>query len=278
MLSKFAKYALVLGITAFFAVMWGLMLRPHLAVPTGAGLRPDYVSLLKPGEKERTTSWGIYFGGNRIGRSEMLVRQQEDGTIVIRTDAEIKLDPAVEYVLGLVGTLDVKFLVNISPLRGLLLFQADSKLLDTSLQGAVRDDEILLRGHVGKERIRTSIPYDADGLLAEAFSPLAGLPELKRGQVGRNWTMDMVNPVAGTLQKVSVSIARSKEITLADRTVRVFQLSFATGAGRWNSWVTEDGEVLVQGTPFGLSLRREDLPADVLTDLRAVTPEPSQQQ
>lgn len=274
-MDRLVRYAIVLGITAFFAVMWGLLIRSHVRIGTAMGPRPDYNTLLRPGEKERTTSWGIYFGKVRIGRSDTTVTREADGTISIHTNAEIKLDPAAKYVLGMVGTVDLDFRANISPLRGLLLFQVSSEKLDTSLQGTVRKGEILLRGHVADEQIRSSVPYDPDRLLAEVFSPLAALPKLRKRQVGQTWTVDLVNPIAGTLQKVSVRVVESEEIVLADETVTVFHLSFAVGTSRWHSWVTEEGEVLVQGTPFGLALQREDLPSAVAAALQKMAAEPA---
>ena len=81
--SRAAKYALVAGVTAFFAVMWGLLLHKHLPAATTSRLRPNYGNLLRPGEEERTTLWGIYFGLARLGRSEMTIKRESGGTILI---------------------------------------------------------------------------------------------------------------------------------------------------------------------------------------------------
>jgi hypothetical protein len=115
--------------------------------------------------------------------------------------------------------------------------------------------------------VRTTLPFDQDRLLGEAFSPLAAMPELAKSRVGGTWKVDMVDPIAGRLQQTTVTILSSKEVELAGQAVTLFELHFAMGRNRWTSWVTEDGEVLVQGTPFGLTLRREDLSAALAEQL-----------
>ncbi len=269
LLGRLGRLAVLLAITAFFAVMWGLLIKQHLRTASATEMRPNYDNLLGPDEQERSSAWGIYFSGLRIGRLDMRVRRETDGTIEVRTTAAVSINAAARYIVGVSGDLDAKFLATISPLRGLMFFQVDSKLLDASLRGSVHENEIMLVGHVGEERIRTTLPYDPDTLFGEALSPLTALPELRESQVGRSWTIDMVNPITGDVQKVTIAVAGSKRIVLGGKKVRAFDLTFTAGSSRWASWVTESGEVLIQGTPFGLTMQREDLPADVLGDLAA---------
>jgi hypothetical protein len=273
-LQRIGRLAGLLAIAAFFAIMWGLLLRDHLRTQSAAQLRPNYDNLLKPGEEERNTAWGIYFGAVRIGHLSMKVARETDGTITVRTDAAISISQAARYIVGVAGNLDAGFQATISPLRGLMFFQIDSKLLNAAVQGSVRENEIYLIGHIGAERIRTSLPYNQDRLLGEALSPLTALPALKESQVGRSWDIDMVNPITGSVQKVTIAVAGSKRVILRGEKVTAFELTFVAGANRWASWVTEDGDVLVQGTPFGLTMQREDLPASVLSELIAIDAPP----
>lgn len=270
-LQKVGRLTVMLAITAFFAAMWALLLREHLRTRSAASMRPNYDNLLKPGEQERNTAWGIYFGGIRIGRLKMNVWREADGSIVVRTEAKIAISQAARYVVGVAGDLDAEFQATISPLRGPMFFEVNSKLLDAALQGTVREGEIHLVGHLGAERIRTSFPCEQDTLLGEALSPLTALPQLKESQVGRTWDINMVNPITGKVQKVNIAVASSKKVILNDRKVRVFELTSTAGTNHWASWATEDGDVLVQGTPFGLTMQREDVPASVLSELHRPT-------
>ena len=122
----------------------------------------------------------------------------------------------------------------------------------------LRQRTALLFQHAGEDDLKTNIPYEEGRLLSEVLSPLTALPPLDEDLVGRDWTVDMINPIAGTVEQVTVTVVGFKEATLAEGPARVFRLLFATRSTRWVCWVSEEGEVLIQGTPFGLSLQREE--------------------
>ncbi len=267
-MEKVVRYSLALGVAAFFAVMWGLLLRAHLTVGPSAPLQPFYDNLLGPGETERTSTWGVYFGDRRIGKAQTRVWRDESGMISVRTTTEIQLTAAIRFVLGLTGTLDVEFVARISPLRGLESFDVESKLLNVQVMGTVAGGNMLITGRFGENDLRTNVPYDQDRLLSEVLSPLTALPQLSEDLVGRDWTLDMVNPVVGTVEQVTVTVVGFKDVELAEGLTRVFRLLFATRSTRWVCWVTEEGQVLMQGTPFGLTLQREDIPAEAVKELK----------
>ncbi len=129
-----------------------------------------------------------------------------------------------------------------------------------------------MRGFVAGERVHTELPFTPGVFLGEVFSPFTSLPDLGRSDVGRTWSVDMVNPLAAGVQHVTVHLAARREVELDGKRTPVYRLDFVTSGSHWQSWVTEDGSVLVQGTPFGLTIRREDLPPDVLDQLRTGTP------
>ena len=226
------KGLLVLGVTAFFAVMWGMLIRSHVVVPAEALVGPDYGRLLAPDQKERVESWGIYMGTTRIGRSDTTFTREDDGMLNVATDARLKLGAAAMVLPKLSGTLDLQFRAEISPLRGLLRFQVASDRLDSALHGTVYEGELLLRGNVAAEKINTAVPYDANRLVADVFSPLATFPELAGAQIGRSWSLDMVNPIAGSVQEVVVAVTRTRTLTLDAEQVNVYRLSFVSSAGK----------------------------------------------
>ncbi len=170
------------------------------------------------------------------------------------------------------GNLDVTFKAAICPLTGLHDFQVNSEGINTRLLGVVDEDTIKVRGYVAGEHVSTDLPYTPGVFLGEVFSPFTSLPELSKSDVGRTWSVDMVNPLASGVQHVTVNLTARREVKLDGKRTPVYRLEFTTGSNRWESWVTEDGGVLVQGTPFGLTIRREDLPPEVLQQLRAETP------
>lgn len=268
-MEKPLRYSLVLAVAAFFAVMWGLLLRSHFPLESADRLRPFYENLLEPGEQERTVAWGIYLEDNRIGHANTRVWRDQMGGISIHTTTEIDLKATLHNILGVSGVLDVDFKANISPMLGLQSFDVTSKMLNTELMGTVADDRMLISGHIGKDAVRTSLPCDEQRMLSEVLSPISALPPLDEAMVGQEWTLDLVNPIAGKVQEVTVTIISFKDLRLADETTTVFKVLFATRASQWTSWVTEEGTVLVQGTPFGITLQREDIPAEALAELKA---------
>lgn len=269
MFYRLTKYAFVLGTAAFFATMWGFLIRRNLPKPGAQTLGPNYAELLEPGQQRRRESWGVYFAGQRIGRSALRIERASGGLLHVRSETEVRLGEAGGYLLGTTGTIDAGFEAYISPLRGLQSFQAESKRLNARFIGTVTDEgTVSINGYLADQKLRTEIPLTRDMFLGEALSPLAGVPELDRADVGRTWTVRMLNPLAGEVQEVTVTVAGAEEAEAENERYLVFRLLFTTGTTRWHSWVRQDGNVLIQGTPFGITLRREDLPALLLKQLR----------
>jgi hypothetical protein len=269
MFERLTRYALVAGITVLFAVMWGLMIRANLPDPTTARLRPDYTRLLPAGQDERRELWDIYFESFRVGESELVVERQEDGNLLLHSRLEVDVGTATKFLTGTGGTFDVDFKARISPLRGLTSFDVVSDLLGLQVFGAVRDGELLLSGHMGSERIRTALPFDENRIMGEILSPMSALPELTEDEIGRVSSVELFNPLTGTMQEVTISVAATRTAQLAEGEAVLYELRSVMGRSRWSSWVTEGGDVLIQGTPFGLRLQKRSLQSGLVAELLA---------
>jgi hypothetical protein len=264
---KLTRYVLVAGITVLFAVMWGLMIRAHLPEPGGPPLRPDYSRLLPRGQDERRELWDIYFGAFRVGESELTVQREEDGNLLLHTRLHVDVGSATQFITGTPGVFDIDFEARISPLRGLLSLDAVSDALGLRVFGSVRQGEMLLSGSFGTERIRASVPFDENRILGEILSPLSGLPELREDQIGQVSVVDLLNPLTGRMQEVTISVTGAREVEVAGERVTLYELQSVMARSRWSSWVAEDGEVFVQGTPFGLRLQKRGLPPGLVASL-----------
>jgi hypothetical protein len=267
-----AGTGVVLAVSCFCAVMWALLIRANLSRPALPNSPPDYGALLAPGETERVEQWGIYLGPQRVGGSTMRIAREGDGAISIATEVRADLGQAARYMVGSAGPFKVELHAEVSPLRGLRSWEVNSEALDARVLGVVRGDRMLIRGRLRGRTVKTDLPYEPGRLISEAFSPLTAMPPLDERQVGRSWSMAVLNPVTGDIQDVTVHVVRSLEVRIGGEPVRVFQLDFEVPNGKWPSWVTGQGRVLMQGTPFGLTLRREDLPAQVLRVLTEAPP------
>ncbi len=268
-MDRLLRNALILAITGFFAVMWGLLLRQNLVLQVQGPLRPDYERLLPPGEHERVERWGVYFGKSRIGAARLRVARDPEGYLELESNTNIDVGEAGSLLFGTPPSIGITFRARISALRGLQSFTARSDALEARFLGSVEGDSIRISGQVADQGIRTTVPYDTGSFLTEALSPMVSVPELRESDLGRTWQLRMLNPLAGGIQNVNVRVQSSRQVELADGTLSVFRLVFTSPSGRWHSWVTGEGRILVQGTPLGLSLRREGLPAAVASALEA---------
>lgn len=261
------KGVMIALIAAFFALMWGLMMRAHVFGKAVTHTAPDYDRLLAPGEDQRERTMGIYFVGRRFGTSHAVIERHPDGTILIRNKTDLELGESMKDVLGISGALDFSFCARISPLAGLQNLRLTSKKMSLRLLGFPEGEQLRVVGRLGTEEVNMSVPFDRHRAIGDVFSPPAGLPELNAKAVGSTWYCHVLNPVLGRVQRVTGTVDDARVVEMGGRKERVYLLSFRVANSRYEMWVKEDGEVLIQGTPFGLSLRRDDLPRSVLEQL-----------
>jgi hypothetical protein len=258
---------LVLSIAAFFAVMWGLMLRKKVVMAPPQPVRPNYDRLLGPEEEFRTVTFGIYRGASRLGRTRSTIRRQ-NGTLQLQSDTRFELGHLMKFMAPEAQTLEISFSAHIAPLHGLRYMRVNCTQLDLDLRGFVREEQLQVRGRVGGQKVSHSVPYTKQPFVGETLSPMSGLPNLNRASPDDVWTMHVVNPLLGGVQEIRVTLLRTREVGVGEETIRVHELDFQ-GAGRsWQACVTGDQEVLVQGTPFGLTLRRESIPPELWAFVR----------
>jgi len=266
-MARLLRYSFVFGSAVFFAVMWGLLIRSQMPTVATRSFRPDYARLLEPGEDERTTTWTVHFTGRRIGMCAVTVERQTAGLILVTTTSRVIAGPLLSGMFGTSGPIDAEFQATFSPLRGLRSFQASSAALNTRLRGTLSRGVILLSGTLGDQTVNARVPFDEQRLLGQALSPLAALPRVDRMRVGDSWQLDLVNPLSASVQHATITVATSRDIELDGEPTKALELLAVSGGRQWTSWMTKDGDVLVQGTPFGVSLHRADLPEEVMEAL-----------
>ncbi|MBS3762317.1 MAG: hypothetical protein KGZ25_03325 [Planctomycetes bacterium] len=259
---KMVRDATILLVACFFALMWGLYLREHIPTETGTTLKPDYESLLPEGQTKRKTVMGIYMSGERRGKTVTEVKKTESGTITVESLTQLELGDLKKIIIPGGKTVDVNFRATISPLTGLRTISLTSKSLGTSLLGRRQEGVLKLDGNVAGQKIHSKVPFESEPVLSQTFSPLAGLPDLGRVDEGRVWTIHVVNPLLGSVKSVKIRHAKIQNVTVDGEQYQLHRLDMKMGTHIWKAWVRPDGEVLYQGTPFGLSLLRENIGKD----------------
>ncbi len=257
----------VVGTACFFAVMWGTVLRERLDRPPAPAIRPIYDAILKKDEQRRDFSMGIYIGSKRLGTTTTEVERVESGNIVVHNSTRLELGALPKYIAPLAGGLEVDFFADISPLQGLRLVRLFSDALGMRLIGTVEDKRLVIKGAVGGQRFESEVPYDESLFWGQALAPLAGFPDLKHARVGEAWSVHLINPLVGSVEEVRVDLESIREVELHGNKTRLYRLLFHVSNHVWVTWIAADGDVLVQGTPFGLTLRRDDLTPQVLREL-----------
>jgi len=266
---KFIKNAVVFAVAVFFALMWGLLIRERIVARQVDALAAVYDRVLKPGEGRRESTFGIYFMGRRFGLTRSVVARLPDDSIRARSDTEIDVGPALEPVIGVSGTIKVSFNAIIEPLSGIRHFTLTSEALGVRLYGLCREGELDIAGSLRGRKISTSVPFNQRQFVTDMFSPLSGLPDLDENAVGTTWRLHVVNPLLGGVEQVTAKVESSMRVPTGSGAVLVFLITLNTSRSRWKTWVNADGEVLVQGTPIGLTLRREDIEPSIMRAILA---------
>lgn len=259
------KYAYVGFATVFFALMWGLHMRANLVAPPAGDYFVDYETLLRPDEVDPPpTVWGIYLGDLKVGGCTIKITREENRDIMVR--AKTTATKAVTAVLGFEEGLDIEFQASISPLRGVHMLWVNSEQADIRIRGKLVDGEMHIIGRIGNQKVKTSIPHNRNWILGGALSPMTVMPELNRNMIGASWTLRMLDPLSGGVRpmEVTATVVEIADIVLDEQPEPVFKLLFRTRRAVWYAWVRQNGELLVQGSPLPIILRREDLPADVM--------------
>lgn len=247
----------VLAITVFFAVMWGLLLRDNLGQASSPSVPLDYEGLLKPGQKHRKYLWGVYYGKTRVGQTVSTVHRRKS-VIVVVNRTEVDLGETVKFLTEGPEKLELEFQAQISDYSGIQSVQIECPQLDIELYGVRQQGDMKLRGHIGSQHVDRKIPMKRNAFLGQTLTPIPELSSLQSVGKGKTWTVELFNPIGGNFQNVNVEYRGRSKQSFGGRVVEVHQIEFRTRAQTWMSYVNGEGEILRQGTPYGLTLVREN--------------------
>jgi len=251
--------AVTVCVVTFWAVMMGILLKDHYTKRAIAPLKPTFDKLLPENATQIERKMGIYLVGKRLGSAETKISRKED---------EIHMQNVITVNVGRIPSsirpfdkdVVIYFDAHFKPISGLNVITISVEALEISLMGRVKDDQMVIAGRIGKKRIAETIPFSQGSLVSDFFSPLHGVPRLTRSDIGRKWTLTLLNPLTARPHPVRIEVKNMLKQKIGGKETSVFVLEFSSSKGKWNSWVTGEGEVLQQGTPFMLVLKREDIP------------------
>ncbi len=247
------------AIAVFWAAMMTALVRREV-LPAWRQMGPvTYASLLRPTELARRSRMGIYFRGRRIGQAETYIQRTRDGGIDITSRMDISLamlplplpagpKPVTMILAARVG--------KDNALRGFDLHVGAPIHLE--LKGRVEDDRLILTSQLaGGPPAAHRLRFDPRTIMTSAASPFLGV---RRLHVGKSWTIAALDPFSQQVRPVRLTVTARERMTVDGRPADVFVVETRRGAWRFKSWITADGEVVRQDTPYGFSLRREKAP------------------
>ncbi len=251
------RYTAILVITAFFAVMWGLLLQNNVDWSSSPEGHPNYGAIMGQEQQDRKIVWSIYYATSRVGRSITTIqRRKDDIQIVSRTN--LNLGKGVQLLARVPDHLNVMLRADVSTVSGIRSIKIVCDQLDIRLHGVRQGDTLKVRGHVGEQMVENTIQVDQKVFVGQMLAPMSRLSPLSFLQSGQAWTVEIFNPLLGGFQEVNVVYKGKTEHFLQGRAMMAHRVVFRTDKRSWESYLNEEGEILQQGTPYGLKLIRED--------------------
>lgn len=251
--------ATAIGVTAFWAAMMGALVQREI-VPVWVQSAPvSYGSLLSPNEVFRNSSLGVYFRGVRLGEADIFLKRRAGRGLDLVSRVTLSLAKMNMPLLGPIDDVRVALTARVGPQQRLESFRVVLREpVFATMSGQVVGDQLHLTTEFedGSQSLM-ALPFDPGHILSNALCPFVGMRNLR---VGKQWEFASLNPLTRRLTPVKVTVTAKETVTFAGQPQEVFVLTAKHGAIEVTSWVTENGEVLKQETPFGFSLLREETP------------------
>ena len=244
-----------IGISAFWAIMMGLLVErdvlPHLRTQQ----RPDFRSIAQTVVNPGPVRWAIMEGEDRIGRAETEWLRQPDEWAEFRSSMELSEMPLLSLLgpSGRGGTMRWQSSFHVAPDGNLRhfdmnVFLADSKPTMT-VQGKLGDNDLMrVVFRSGSFVHEEQFYYEPRSLMTAALAPIDRLPNLA---VGKTWQYRVMNPLTRTSDTVRCRVTGEQVITWRGDPVLAYLVEQNYGQIRGRCWVSHDGTVLRQEVPLG---------------------------
>jgi len=256
MLKASVPKLVALGVTAFWATMMGALVKREI-LPAWASSAPvGYASLLGPDEVSRHSRMGIYLRGIRLGHADTTIQRNPKSGLDLVSRVTLSLEGLPMPLLGELQEIRTSLIVRVDANKAIDSFSLTIRQpMFIAVSGEVIGNQLKMTTQYadGTSNEKT-VPFDASRIMSNSFSPFVGMRNLKVGKVWQVWTL---NPLNRGMTPVKITVTSKEKATFDGETVDVFVLTAEHGAMQIESWVTPEGEVLRQETPFGFSLRKE---------------------
>jgi len=248
---------LAAAITVFWAAMMTALVKREIA-PAWSGAAPvSYEALLARNELARRSKMGIYFRRRRIGAVETDVQRARGRKIDISSRMTLAMGELNLPFVDALGPITIIFTARVDEDDGLRQFSIFvGHPLGIHIEGKVQGGRLRLVSELaGSSKEETSIPFDPHTIMSNALSPFLGVRNLR---VGKEWRFAALDPLTRRVKMVRLKVTGRETLLLDGREFGVFVVEAAQGSLQFRSWITPEGEVVRQDTPYGISLRWEE--------------------
>ncbi len=259
-------------ITVFWLAMMSWLVARDIIPPfreareATAGI--SYADLIETAQQAEEVRMGIFLAGARVGRTRHEVRPASDGGYVIASQTH--LDPAVPWARLQTSVL---YRANVGPDRNLVSFEAEVLGSGGEQVGRVAGSVVGRKLHVrlcfGEVEDEMRVDVDPRYLVSSSTTVGLRLPGLYVGKEWRIRSLDTRALVGGRFDLVhgKARVTRQEKIAWEGEQVLCYVVEMSLNRSGWRNaattvWVNEQGDVIVQRAPGGLTFIREKIVID----------------
>lgn len=276
-----------IGILVFWAIAAGSLLSRDVLPDLLIGAPPDMRSVTSARVGSRSTRWAIQVANRTglrmptsIGQVTTKAVRQKDGWVEM--SSRVWFDSADLLLSSNIrprdhAKIEIISVYEIDPGGDLRQFRASVRPMGVHeewlvLSGVLKPEGLEVRAHGILKMLEWTkvFPYPKHGLVLNSLDPLDRMPGL---QIGQRWRSQVVSPLTGQFQTVSVEVARRQLLEWNSKQVEATEVITRMEPFAMRTWVRRDGLVIRQEAPFALvTLILERLPDPDETDGEAKHP------
>jgi len=226
---------LVLG---FWAVMSFLYLKQEV-IPTLPTLtQPSYKTFLKNKSIFTKSQMGIYLSGEKIGSSTTNIENLKNGYYRMTNHTNVKL---LSFLGGTKVEMNGYSLINPRYQLDSFVFTVKSFLVNYQIKGKIEKDEMVVEIFDGRKTKTHRFKNIPEATLSNGFSPFLAMPHLT---VGKEWTINMVNPLSGTMERMRAFVESQDTMEWKGQTYKVYEVVIDYKGFKPRAWITPEGWIL----------------------------------
>ena len=236
---------ILIGLTIASAYLLLLLFKRSASLLPEVGVVPE---LSSQGEKEE---WmGVYLKGRKVGWVVSLTDELEDGYhIVERSNLTLKVMGTNQVV----KTLTECYADPDYALRS-FSFQISSGEHILRVRGEIEEEKLKYELSSGGVTSRSEIPLSEGAYIPVSMEAIAK----KRGLVeGAVHSFDIFEPTTQSLTRVEVKVGGKEELLLGGKAQQATTILVSFLGTEATIWVAQDGSVLKEKSPLGLTMVRE---------------------